>query len=76
MDSSFMPQRILQEHRDEFDERNNFLFFLLGMISLSQSVLSSFTGSSDSGRVASPDAAGHAGPDARDQDPVRISLMR
>lgn len=37
-----MRHSTIQEHLDEFDDRNNFLYFVLGMISLSHSVLGSF----------------------------------
>lgn len=36
-----MPRSTIQGHVDEFDERNNLLYFVLGMISLSYSVLGS-----------------------------------
>jgi hypothetical protein len=36
-----MPRSAIQGHVDEFDERNNLLYFVLGMISLSYSVLGS-----------------------------------
>ncbi len=37
-----MHHKTIQGQRAEFDERNNFLYFVLGMISLSHSVLGSF----------------------------------
>lgn len=70
-----MQHSTIQEHRDEFDERNNFLYFVLGMISLSYSVMGSVGLSGQ--EWAAPD---RQAPPARSEEPPstppRISLLR
>lgn len=73
-----MPYSRIQEHRDEFDERNSFLYFVLGMISLSQSVMGSL-GLPGQASAASPTPSTPPAPSAAPEEsavPPRISLLR
>ena len=52
-----MQQPVTQAQHDEFDQRNNFLYFVLGMISFSYSVLGSVDGQVQAARVAAEEGA-------------------
>ena len=71
-----MQHSTVQEHRDEFDDRNSFLYFVLGMISLSHSVLGSIglPGQELAGPTGEP--APPATTEEAASDPPRISLLR
>jgi hypothetical protein len=66
----------VQEHRDEFDDRNSFLYFVLGMISLSYSVMGSLglPGQDLTGPADQPTPPATA--EEPSSDPLRISLLR
>lgn len=71
-----MPQTILQEQRDEFDERNDFLHFMLGMISLSQSVLNSFVAPDGVSSPSSEMPSSSSSANQPDSDPSIVPLLR
>jgi hypothetical protein len=70
-----MGQSGLQAHREEFDDRNNFLYFVLGMISLSQSVMGS-VGLAGEPPERPPAPTGPAEAGEPPQKPLPFSLLR
>lgn len=70
-----MKQSILQKQTEEFDDRNNFLYFILGLISFSQNVLHSF-GLNGDGQPRSPETESEKDDASEDRDFLNIRLLR